>query len=46
MSVGAVADATHGSDDECTSEYRWTEDDGDESITVYESLRMNIYQTV
>ena len=46
MSVGAKAAAAHGPGDECTSGYRWTEDDGDESITTYESIVVKIYQTV
>jgi len=46
MPVGAKAAAAHGPGDECTSGYRWTEDDGDESIAAYESLLINIYQTV
>ena len=45
MSVGAKAAAAHGPGDECTSGYRWTEDDGDESIAAYESLLINSYQT-
>ena len=46
MSVGAKAAAAHGPGDEYTSGYRCTEDDGDESIAAYESLLINIYQTV
>ena len=29
LPVGTVAAAAHGPGDECTSGYRWTEDDGD-----------------
>ena len=46
MPVGTVAAAAHGPGDECTSRHRWTEDDGDESITTYESIVVKIYQTV
>ena len=42
LSVGAVTTVTHTPGDECTSEYRWTEYDGDESITTYESILVNI----